>query len=259
MYKLSPLAALIALTVSHAAIAEEGFRQHDAHVHGEVELNIAQDGKELLMEITAPGADVVGFEHAPQNDAQKKTLADAISVLNQANVIFSLSQAAGCHLEHVSVSHTLGNDEHHDHGHDEHKHDDHHDHDHDEHKHDDHHDHGHDEHKHDDHHDHDHDEHKHDDHHDHDHDEHKHDDHHDHDHDEHKHDDHHDHDHDAHSGHGEFTIEYHYHCDDIAKLETIDTSWFKQFPTTEALKVNVLTDSKQDALRLQPNRTVISL
>ena len=220
MYKLSPLAALIALTVSHAAIAEEGFRQHDAHVHGEVELNIAQDGKELLMEITAPGADVVGFEHAPQNDAQKKTLADAISVLNQANVIFSLSQAAGCHLEHVSVSHTLGNDEHHDHGHDEHKHDDHHDHGHDEHKHDDHHDH---------------------------------------DHDEHKHDDHHDHDHDAHSGHGEFTIEYHYHCDDIAKLETIDTSWFKQFPTTEALKVNVLTDSKQDALRLQPNRTVISL
>ncbi|MEH0761239.1 DUF2796 domain-containing protein [Vibrio sp. 16] len=257
MYKLSPIAALIAVTVSHVAIAEEGFRQHEAHVHGEVELNIAQDGKELLMEITAPGADVVGFEHAPKNDEQKKILADAVATLNQADSVFTLSSAAGCHVEHVAVTHTLGKESAH-HDHDEHKHDDHHDHDHEEHKHDDHHDHDHDEHKHDDHHDHDHDEHKHDDHHDHDHDEHKHDDHHDHDHDEHKHDDHHDHD-QEHSGHGEFTVEYHYHCDNIAKLETIDTAWFKHFPTTEALKVNVLTDTKQEALRLQPKRTEISL
>ncbi|KIE20799.1 zinc-binding protein [Vibrio sinaloensis] len=226
MYKLSPIAALIAVAVSHVAIAEEGFRQHEAHVHGEVELNIAQDGKELLMEITAPGADVVGFEHAPKNDEQKKILADAVATLNQADSVFTLSAAAGCHVEHVAVTHTLGKESDH-HDHDEHKHDDH-------------------------------DEHKHDDHHDHDHDEHKHDDHHDHDHDEHKHDDHHDHDHE-HSGHGEFTVEYHYHCDNIAKLETIDTAWFKQFPATEALKVNVLTDTKQEALRLQPKRTEISL
>ncbi|MEF1170987.1 zinc uptake protein ZrgA [Vibrio sinaloensis] len=227
MYKLSPIAALIAVTVSHVAIAEEGFRQHEAHVHGEVELNIAQDGKELLMEITAPGADVVGFEHAPKNDEQKKILADAVATLNQADSVFTLSSAAGCHVEHVAVTHTLGKESDH-HDHDEHKHDDHHDHE----------------------------EHKHDEHQDHDHDEHKHDDHHDHD--EHKHDDHHDHDHE-HSGHGEFTVEYHYHCDNIAKLETIDTAWFKQFPATEALKVNVLTDTKQEALRLQPKRTEISL
>ncbi|MFB9215651.1 zinc uptake protein ZrgA [Vibrio sinaloensis] len=258
MYKLTPIAALIALTVSHAATAEEGFRQHDAHVHGEVELNIAQDGKELLIEITAPGADVVGFEHAPQNDEQKQTLAQAVKTLDSANLVFSLTQTAGCKITHHSVTHTLAED-HDDHGHDEHKHDDHHDHDHDEHKHDDHHDHDHDEHKHDDHHDHDHDKHKHDDHHDHDHDEHKHDDHHDHDHDEHKHDDHHDHDHEGHSGHGEFTVEYHFQCDNIAKLEAIDTSWFKLFPATEALKVNVLTDNKQEALRLKKGETTISL
>ena len=192
MYKLSPIAALIAVTVSHVAIAEEGFRQHEAHVHGEVELNIAQDGKELLMEITAPGADVVGFEHAPKNDEQKKILADAVATLNQADSVFTLSSAAGCHVEHVAVTHTLGKESAH------------------------------------------------------------------HDHDEHKHDDHHDHD-SEHSGHGEFTVEYHYHCDNIAKLETIDTAWFKQFPATEALKVNVLTDTKQEALRLQPKRTEISL
>ena len=50
MYKYSPLAALVALTLSQTVYAEDEHRQHDAHVHGEVELNIAQDGKELLID-----------------------------------------------------------------------------------------------------------------------------------------------------------------------------------------------------------------
>ncbi|WP_159739538.1 zinc uptake protein ZrgA [Vibrio atypicus] len=270
MYKLSPLAALVALTISHSVVAEEGFRQHDAHVHGEVELNIAQDGQELLIEITAPGADVVGFEHAPENDQQKQTLAQAVKTLNSANLVFSLTQAADCQLSHYSVSHTLedkhgehNHDEHHDHkGHGEHDHDEHHDHKgHDDHDHDEHHDHkGHDDHNHDEHHDHKgHDDHDHDEHHDHKgHDDHDHDEHHDHKgHDDHDHDEH--HDHKAHSGHGEFTVEYHYQCGDITKLNAIETSWFKLFPATEALKVNLLTDEKQEALRLQPKQSVISL
>ena len=242
MYKLSPLAALVALTISHSVVAEEGFRQHDAHVHGEVELNIAQDGQELLIEITAPGADVVGFEHAPENDQQKQTLAQAVKTLNSANLVFSLTQAADCQLSHYSVSHTLEDK------HGEHNHDEHHDHK------------GHGEHDHDEHHDHKgHDDHDHDEHHDHKgHDDHDHDEHHDHKgHDDHDHDEH--HDHKAHSGHGEFTVEYHYQCGDITKLNAIETSWFKLFPATEALKVNLLTDEKQEALRLQPKQSVISL
>jgi len=228
MYKLSPLAALVALTISHSVVAEEGFRQHDAHVHGEVELNIAQDGQELLIEITAPGADVVGFEHAPENDQQKQTLAQAVKTLNSANLVFSLTQAADCQLSHYSVSHTLEDK------HGEHDHDEHHDHKgHDDHDHDEHHDHkGHDDHDHDEHHDHK-------------------------GHDGHDHDEH--HDHKGHSGHGEFTVEYHYQCGDITKLNAIETSWFKLFPATEALKVNLLTDEKQEALRLQPKQSVISL
>ncbi|WP_145959447.1 ZrgA family zinc uptake protein, partial [Vibrio penaeicida] len=136
VFKLSLLAAAIVTTSAHA----EEFRQHDAHVHGVVELNIAQDGDELLMEIHAPGADVVGFESAPKNAEQKKQLANALSVLNQADKVMTLSSAAQCKPTFTEVRHTLGEDESHDdhdkHDHDKHEHHDDHDkHDHDKHEH----------------------------------------------------------------------------------------------------------------------------
>ena len=115
MNKFSPIALALGLVFTHSALADEGFRQHDAHVHGEVEFNIAQDGNELLVEITAPGADVVGFEHAPENDAQKQALEKAIAQLNKSDDVLIISPAAKCEVEHVSVSHTLEADAHQDH------------------------------------------------------------------------------------------------------------------------------------------------
>ncbi|EHN71684.1 zinc uptake protein ZrgA [Aliivibrio fischeri] len=108
---------------------ESEHRHHDAHVHGVVETNIAQDGDHLLFEITAPGADVVGFEHAPKDDAQKQILANAVKTLNNPNLIFTLPENAKCTFEEAHVSHNLVN--HNDH--DDHEHDHDHDHDHDQH------------------------------------------------------------------------------------------------------------------------------
>ncbi|WP_332398664.1 zinc uptake protein ZrgA [Vibrio metschnikovii] len=134
-----PLLALsISAVLSTAAFAHQEFRQHDAHVHGQIELNIAQDGTDLLIEITAPGADVVGFEHAPHNETQVQALNRALDILGQAESLFTLNSAAKCQLEETHVSHTLSGDKdnhdhsdhaHHDHGHD-HKHDHHKHHDH---------------------------------------------------------------------------------------------------------------------------------
>jgi G3E family GTPase len=201
MNKITPIALGITLAVSSFAQAEEGFRQHSAHVHGVVEFNIAQDANELLMEITAPGADVVGFEHAPQTDEQKHQLEAAVAQLKDANSIFTLAASAGCKVEHKSVTHTLGEDSHKGHDH---------------------------------------------------HDDHEH-------HDEHKGHDHHD-DHEGHSSsHGEFTVEYHFECSDIAKLDEINTNWFSHFPNTESIKVNVLTDTKQAAMQLSKGESKISL
>ncbi|OEF03557.1 hypothetical protein A136_00940 [Vibrio crassostreae 9ZC13] len=195
------LAVVIGMTVSTNALANEEFRSHDAHVHGQVEVNIAQDGQELLVEVTAPGADVVGFEHAPKTAEQKKVFEQAIAQLNKPEELFSFNNAS-CTLKFKSVANTLegGHDDHKDHDHAEHDHDDHKDHDHAEHDHDDHE--GHDHH------------------------------------------DHEGHDH-SEGGHGEFTVEYHYECSDVAKLDTVSTQWFSKFSNTEKMTVNLLTDTAQ--------------
>lgn len=174
------LAVVIGMTVSTNVLANEEFRSHEAHVHGKVEVNIAQDGQELLVEVTAPGADVVGFEHAPETAEQKKVFEQAIAQLNKPEELFSFNNAS-CTLKFKSVTNTLEDD---------------------------------------------------------------HDDHEGHDHAEHDHDDHEGHDH-SEGGHGEFTVEYHYQCSDIAKLDTVNTQWFSKFSNTKSMTVNLLTDSAQ--------------
>ncbi len=198
-----PLLALsITAAMTSTAFAHEDFRQHEAHVHGHVELNIAQDSHDLLIEVTAPGADIVGFEHAPENDQQKAALNNALKTLKSADYLFTLTSAAKCHLEQINVMHTLEDSEknHHEHEH-EHEHA-------------------------------------------------KHEDEH------HKHDAHH---HDKEVKHGSFSAQYNFHCDNIAKLNKIDTQWFKLFPATKEIDVNLLTDKVQTALELKPGKTTISL
>lgn len=129
------LAIVIGLSLSTVATAEE-YRQHSAHVHGHVEFNIAQDGSDLLLEITAPGADVVGFEHAPENAEQEKTLQHAVATLEDSNALFAINPQAQCEIEEVHVEHSLGgqHEEHEHHDHNEHAHHDHDKHDHDGHE-----------------------------------------------------------------------------------------------------------------------------
>ena len=222
------LAVVIGMTVSTNVLANEEFRSHEAHVHGKVEVNIAQDGQELLVEVTAPGADVVGFEHAPETAEQKKVFEQAIAQLNKPEELFGFNNAS-CTLKFKSVTNTLEDD-----------HDDHEGHDHAEGEHDDHEGHDHAEGEHVDHEGHDHADHA-----EHDHDDHEgHEGHEGHDHAEHGHDDHEGHDH-SEGGHGEFTVEYHYQCSDIAKLDTVSTQWFSKFSNTKSMTVNLLTDSAQ--------------
>ncbi|HCG7381459.1 TPA: DUF2796 domain-containing protein [Vibrio parahaemolyticus] len=202
------LAIVIGLSLSTVATAEE-YRQHSAHVHGHVEFNIAQDGSDLLLEITAPGADVVGFEHAPENAEQEKTLQHAVATLEDSNALFAINPQAQCEIEEVHVEHSLGGQ------HEEHEHHDHEGHDHDEHAH--------------------------------------------HDHDKHVHDGHEGHDHSEHSDHGEFTVQYRFHCAQVGELSHIQTDWFNQFPSTESVNVNLFTDTTQSATSLTKSNTQIAI
>ncbi|WP_158120056.1 zinc uptake protein ZrgA [Vibrio metoecus] len=109
------LALMVGATLSGNALADHQHRQHEAHVHGQVELNIAQDGHDVLIEVTAPGADVVGFEHAPQDDAQKQALEKALEALHHPEKLFVLNSKAQCETRDVLIKHNLGGEEHEDH------------------------------------------------------------------------------------------------------------------------------------------------
>ncbi|MDW6002826.1 zinc uptake protein ZrgA [Vibrio mangrovi] len=155
MLKIHNLAILAGLITAASAHAEENFRQHEAHVHGVVEMNIAQDANELLVEITSPGMDIVGFEHPPQTPQEHQALDQAMELLEQADNLITINTQAGCKLEHSDVHQTSHHHE------DEHDHDAAHHHDHDEAAHDSEHHHDHDEDAHEDEHHHDGDEHEH--------------------------------------------------------------------------------------------------
>ncbi|WP_462053443.1 zinc uptake protein ZrgA [Vibrio cholerae] len=142
MHYPTMIALMVGATLSGNVLADHHsdhqHRQHEAHVHGQVELNIAQDGHDLLLEITAPGADVVGFEHAPQDDAQKQALEKALEILHHPEKLFALTDKAQCEKREVLIKHTLGGEEYqhshaygegeeheHQHGEGEHDHDEH--------------------------------------------------------------------------------------------------------------------------------------
>lgn len=94
---------------------------HGAHEHGHGHLNLVLDGNQLMIELQAPAADLVGFEHAAKNDAEKAQYAEAIARLKQPASLFRLDPAAGCALTQQEINAVK---EEHDHEHD-------HDHDHD--------------------------------------------------------------------------------------------------------------------------------
>jgi len=122
------ITAMIGFFLAFQVNAEE-FRQHEAHVHGEVEFDIAQDGTEVLIEITAPGMDILGFEHEPQNEHEHRLIKNAIKQLEQAHSIISLNPEAECKITH---SHAAISDEeeehHHEHNQASHEHKHHHEH-----------------------------------------------------------------------------------------------------------------------------------
>lgn len=107
----------------------ESERELDAHEHGVGELNIAIDGTTVLIELTAPGADIVGFEYDAKTEQDLAAIEDAIALLAKPLDLIEFPQAAGCALTKASA----GLESDHEDEHVENDHDHAHDHDHEEH------------------------------------------------------------------------------------------------------------------------------
>lgn len=101
------------------ALAQGG----EAHVHGVSTLLIAVEEDGMVLELTAPGDDLVGFEHAPVNQSQRDRVAKAIALLRGSDELFQLPAAAGCTAEEATLLDSLsgpvgeGVDQDHDHKH----------------------------------------------------------------------------------------------------------------------------------------------
>lgn len=99
-----PLARRSALVLSVAAMsvltpgAFATEREHGVHVHGLGHLNIAIEGDRVEIGLEAPGADIVGFEHAPKDPAERAAVAKAIEKLKDGAGLFVFPDAAGCRL-----------------------------------------------------------------------------------------------------------------------------------------------------------------
>lgn len=97
-------------------------RQHSAHLHGVGKLNIGMDGNNLIIELTSPAANIVGFEHAPENEQQSHDVHEAIELLKQGEKMFVLTKKAMCTLHEAHVESDMGqghHEEHEGHGHDD--------------------------------------------------------------------------------------------------------------------------------------------
>jgi hypothetical protein len=126
------LLSLIALAVAATTpVFAEETRQLDAHEHGVGQLDIAFDGKQISMELHAPGADIVSFEYAAESAEDRAKVDAAVAILARPSDLFVLTEAAGCTI--VQASAELESEEgqaDHEDEHDDHEDDDHQDADH---------------------------------------------------------------------------------------------------------------------------------
>lgn len=124
------ITAMFGLTIIAASAAHAESRELGAHQHGHGSLNIAFEGATMAMELEAPGADIVGFEHPAKSAADRALIDDAIAQLAKPLELFVFPAAAGCTVTAANVA-LIGEDEHHEDHDEEHGHGHGHGHDHD--------------------------------------------------------------------------------------------------------------------------------
>ncbi|MDE0130486.1 MAG: DUF2796 domain-containing protein [Gammaproteobacteria bacterium] len=73
------------------------------HVHGVVELGVVVEDSTVAVSLNAPLSDVVGFEHAPENDDQLELIRQAAAMLANADAMFGLPDSANCTISDTSI------------------------------------------------------------------------------------------------------------------------------------------------------------
>lgn len=115
--RYSNIAALILLTSNTmSSVLADEHRQHGAHEHGGGQLNLAIERNTLMIDLSMPAMNIVGFEHPANNDKEHDQVQRAAELLRDGLRLFAPSPAAKCTLIQVEVeSALLERDGHHGH------------------------------------------------------------------------------------------------------------------------------------------------
>lgn len=99
----SATALAVAIASLHGAAAGSAHRQLGAHEHGNGVFNVVMDGDRVSLELAAPAADIIGFEHAPRTEQQKAEHSRAGDKLKAGLDLFQLTPQAGCELVRYEI------------------------------------------------------------------------------------------------------------------------------------------------------------
>jgi Protein of unknown function (DUF2796) len=95
---------LSALLASPAIAADKpAAERHPGHRHGAASLQVGVEGRVLQIALEGPADNILGFEHAPKTDAQRKAVARAEEQLKQPDRLFSIPSSAGCQVQPARV------------------------------------------------------------------------------------------------------------------------------------------------------------
>jgi Protein of unknown function (DUF2796) len=96
--------ALGALALGVSGAAALAAPAGHAHEHGAVKLDIGIEPGKVSIAMESPLDNLVGFERAPRNDAERKRADAAIAKLKAAGTLFGFDAAAGCTLAGVELA-----------------------------------------------------------------------------------------------------------------------------------------------------------
>ena len=82
-------------------------RQLGAHQHGIAELNLVVEGEVLLLELTTPADNLLGFEHRARSAADKDKLSRTLALLRRGTPLFRPTAAAACELQLAEIDSPL--------------------------------------------------------------------------------------------------------------------------------------------------------
>lgn len=79
------------------------FAQGHPHEHGVARVEVAVEGRALDVRLESPLDNLVGFERAPRNDAERKRVDAALRLFDRSGTLFAADPAGDCRLQGVEL------------------------------------------------------------------------------------------------------------------------------------------------------------